>query len=102
MPNDLSSTHIIEWVVGIMLLGGGSMLGIVKLMVNGKRNKAECDLIHQAINIGLTDIKQRLEKGDVKMDGMNNTLTEISTTLKLRSLNETERYDKHSDEWKNK
>ncbi len=97
---DPSHVQIIEWVVGTVVVVGGGMLGIMKLMLKGKRNSVECDLIHTSLGGALTDIKNRLEKGDSKMDGMKETLIEISTTLKVRSKDETERYDRHSKEWK--
>ena len=95
-------TQIIQWFIGIILVIGGSMLGVFAKMMKNKRNKIECDLIHKAVADGITDIKQRLEKGDVKIDGMKETLVEISTTLKVRSQDETDRYVRHTEEWKDK
>lgn len=101
MPmDDPSHTAIIEWMVGIIMVVGGSILGIVAKMVKSKKSRVECDLLHQAINSGLIEIKQKLEKGDTKMDGMNLTLVKIATTLEVRSKDETDRYARHSEEWK--
>ena len=100
--NDPSHLQIVVWVVGTIIVVGGGMLGAIKLMIRNKRNKPECDLIHQSVSNSLDDIKRRLEKGDVKIDGMKETLIEISTTLKVRSKEETERYLRHTEEWKDK
>ena len=102
MPNDPNHLQIIQWIVGVIIVIGGSMLAIMGKMLKGRRSKESCDLIHQTIDNGLTDIKNRLEKGDTKMDGMTKTLIEISTTLKVRSKDETDRYDRHTEEWKDK
>lgn len=103
MPmDDPSHTAIIEWIIGVMLVVGGIMLEVVRRMVKSKKSRAECDLLHQAINSGLIEIKQKLEKGDTKMDGMNLTLVKIATTLEVRSKDETDRYARHSEEWKDK
>jgi hypothetical protein len=98
--DDPSHTAIIEWVVGVMLVVGGLMLEVVRRMVKGKKSIAECDLLHKSITVSLDDIKKKLEKGDTKMDGMKETLIDIAATLRERSKNETERYDRHSKEWK--
>ena len=95
-------TQIIQWIIGTILIVGGTMLGIISKMTKSKRNKIECDLIHKAVADGITDIKQKFEKADVKIDGMKETLVEISTTLKVRSKDETDRYVRHSEEWKDK
>ena len=100
--DDPGHLQIVQWVVGIIILIGGTMLGIIAKMVKGKKSRVECDLIHQALTGSLTDIKERLEKGDTKIDGMGKTLVEISTTLRLRSKDETERYQRHTEEWKDK
>ena len=96
-PNHL---QIIEWVVGFIILIGGIIMGIIAKMVKGKKSRSECDLIHLNLTGSLTDIKDRLEKGTTKIDDMKLTLAEISTTLKLRSKDETDRYMRHSEEWK--
>jgi len=95
-------TQIIQWIIGTILIVGGAMLGIISKMTKSKRNKIECDLIHKSVSDGISDIKQRLEKGDIKIDGMKETLVEISTTLKVRSQDETDRYVRHTEEWKDK
>ena len=103
MPNaDPSHLQIVEWVVGIIILVGGTMLTVMAKMLKDKRNKEQCEEIHKSIDTSLADIKNRLEKGDYKMDGMKETLIEISTTLRERSKDETIRYDRHTEEWKDK
>lgn len=97
---DLSHVGLIEWFVGIIIVAGGAMLGIVAKMVKGKQTRVECTLLHKTLTESLLDIKQRLERGDSKMDGMNTTLVKISTILELRSQDETDRYDRHSKKWK--
>lgn len=103
MPmDDPSPLAIVEWIVGILIVLGGGMLAIIGKMVKSKKSRVECDLIHNTINLSLNDIKERLGKGDTKMDSMKETLVEISTTLRNRSLDETKRYDRHTNEWKDK
>ena len=92
-PNHL---QIIEWVVGIIVVVGGSMLEVVRRLVKNKTSRPECDLIHRALTERLDEIKEDLKENRLKMNVMGTTLTEISTTLKLRSQDETERYMKHS------
>ena len=98
--DDMTHVQIIEWVVGTMILIGGTILEVVRRMIKGKKNRVECDLIHKSVTDRLDDIKEDLKDSKLRMEGMNGTLIEIATTLKIKSQDETDRYMKHSDAWK--
>ena len=106
---DPTHIEIIEWVIGTIIVIGGVMLSVLTKIVKGKKNIKECDLIHIAIDEKLDNIKQDLIEGKreftdtrIRIEDMDRTLVEISTILKERSKDETLRYDRHTEEWKDK
>jgi len=63
-----------EVVIGSVLTIGAAILGTVKLMLHGKVNKSECDLMHTQLQLDISEIK-------VDIKAINESTTKMAVTL---------------------
>jgi len=87
-------------VGGVVSVTFGKLISTLRGDMKTKVSTQHCDDLHKAINGKLDRIEKVTEKNLDKMEGMNNTLVRIETILNVQTQNATDRYDRHSEKYK--
>jgi len=110
MPiEEITHSGIIIWVVGLLGVVGGIIVTIISKVISTLKGNVEkkqdsslCTVIHTTLNEKLTHIEKVSEKSGDKIDSMDKTLVRIETILERAEKTDTGRYDRHTEEWKDK
>lgn len=111
--DEITHSGIIVWVVGLLGVSGGvavtimskiisTLKGTVKDMDDDKQSKDICNVLHTQISNSLSEIKTGISEAKERVGTLREDLVEIKTILRTGQVDETKRYDRHTDEWKEK
>ena len=78
----------------------GRLISGLRADMKTKVPQIHCDDLHKAIDNKLATIEKVTEKTSDKMDDMSKTLVRIETILKVGAQQATDRYERHSEKFK--
>jgi len=78
----------------------GRLISGLRADMKTKVPQIHCDDLHKAIDNKLATIEKVTEKTSDKMDDMSKTLVRIETILKVGNQQATERYERHTEKFK--
>ena len=78
----------------------GKLVSSLRNDMKTKVPQIHCDDLHRSINGKLDRIEKVTEKTQDKMEGMDRTLVRIETILKVGAQQATDRYERHTEKFK--